>query len=233
MKAPPAGRFEMTIILVLATLIVLLTIDWFRNAPVEIETPAPIKWPSSDREGVEPDHVAGFKLPGYLRYHPAHTWAHRESMNHARVGIDDFAARLIGQAEKIELPRFGQWLRQGERLCSIWKDGDKVELISPVEGVVTDVNLGVVEDPGLVMKDPYGEGWILGVETPDLKTIFRNLLTGSMARRWMEEAAGRLRLRQPAMAGAVAQDGGVAVKDVSKELPDDNWASLAEEFLAN
>ena len=71
------------------------------------------------------------------------------------------------------------------------------------------------------------------VQSPDAKTNFRNLLTGALAKWWVEEAAGRLQKRMPAfaMAGAVAQDGGVAVDNLTQDMPDEKFAEIAKEFL--
>lgn len=227
----------MTVIFVVATLIVLLTLDWVQNRHTQVRIeeapkPLPVTGLFVAPSAASP-HVAGFALPDALRYHPGHTWALRESSEFVRVGLDDFAARLIGSADKIELPKFGQWIRQGQKLCAFERDGNRAELLSPIEGVVTDVNLSVSRDPSLAIKDPYGDGWLLGVQAPDIKTNFKNLLGGSVARQWMEEAAARLRSRVPALAGEVAQDGGLAVKDLTREMPGESWKSLTVEFFQN
>jgi len=105
-------------------------------------------------------------------------------------------------------------------------------MVSPIEGTVSDINEGVVNDPELARKDPYGEGWLVTVQAPDAKTNFRNLLGGMLARVWTEESALRLRKRMPiAMASALAQDGGVAVDDITAHLPDEDWATLTKEFF--
>jgi len=223
----------MTVIFVIATLVLLLTLDWVQSRHTQIHTTEDIEALRAAEPFVPPTHVAGFAMPDHLRYHPGHTWALRESSDFARVGLDDFAARLIGSADKVELPKFGQWIRQGQKLCAVERDGKRAELISPIEGVVTDVNLAVAQNPSLALKDPYGNGWLIGVQAPDMKTSFRNLLNGTVARQWMEEAAARLRTRTSALAGAMAQDGGVAVKDMIRELPEENWTVLTAEFLDN
>lgn len=180
---------------------------------------------------VRPEFVAGFALPENLRYHPGHTWALAESPSSVRVGLDDFAGRLIGRASQISLPQRGRWVRQGQKIWTVQRDGSKAEMISPVEGMVTDVNEAVVRNPELALRDPYGEGWLAKVHTPEPQTTFRNLLSGTLARKWMEDAASRLMGRIPALAGAVAQDGGVAVSDLAAELPDADWNELTEEFF--
>jgi hypothetical protein len=104
-------------------------------------------------------------------------------------------------------------------------------MVSPIEGSVADINDSVAKNPELARKDPYGEGWLLTVQSPDAKTNFRNLLGGALARWWMEESAGRLQKRMPSMLGALAQDGGTAVDNLSGQIPDQDWAVLAKEFF--
>jgi glycine cleavage system H protein len=60
---------------------------------------------------------------------------------------------------------------------------------------------------------------------------FRNLLNGNLARWWMEESATRLQRRIPAMAGVLAQDGGVAVDDLTAQVPNQEWSEMAREFF--
>jgi glycine cleavage system H protein len=221
----------MTVLLVLAMFIIFLTIDYVqsrrrgtRPAAVRQVEPVPM------RRRV-PELVAGFKLPEHLLYHPGHTWALAESPNLVRVGLDDFAARLLGKIPSIVLPPRGRWIRQGQPLATVFRDGVETKLVSPIEGVIADVNEPVRKDPSLALQDPYGEGWLISVQSPDARTNFRNLLSGEVARRWMEEAADRLRARLPALAGAVAQDGGLAVENLTEQLPDPNWEKITREFF--
>lgn len=70
------------------------------------------------------------------------------------------------------------------------------------------------------------------MQAPDAKTSFRNLLGGPLARWWTEESASRLQRRMPmAAAGAYAQDGGVALENISALIPDQDWLALAKEFF--
>jgi len=139
-----------------------------------------------------PTIVSGFELPDNRRYHQGHTWALQESPTLARVGIDDFGARLAGKIDGITLPKRGQWIRQGQKFATIMRDGQKAELVSPVEGEVTSVNEALLNDAAPMNGDPYGAGWLVSVISPDMTTNFRNLLNGSLARKWMQEAAAVL-----------------------------------------
>ncbi len=224
----------MTVLLVLFTFASFLLIDHFRSRHAVVQPALQVAAPGKEANAprLQPALVGGFEVPENLRYHPGHTWALSESPSLVRVGMDDFASKLTGKLESITLPQRGQWIRQGQKMCTIHRDGHTVDLVSPIEGSVSDINEAVVKDAKLALRDPYGEGWLVTVQSPDAKTSFRNLLGGAMARWWTEESASRLQRHMPlATAGAYAQDGGVAVDNVSSLIPDEQWLPLAKEFF--
>ena len=223
----------MTVLLVLFFFATFLLIDYIRTrqAIVQPVLQAAVA-PQDTAPRLKPALVGGFEVPANLRYHPGHTWALSESPTLVRVGMDDFASKLAGKVESITLPQRGQWIRQGSKVCTVHRDGCAVDLVSPIEGSVSDINEAIVRDPKLAIRDPYGEGWLVTVQAPDAKTSFRNLMGGPLARWWTEESASRLQRHMPsAMAGAMAQDGGVAVDNLSAQIPDQEWLPLAKEFF--
>ena len=218
----------MLALLIVLTFVVAILIDHLltRN-PIPITAEAPKEAP---RPRLTPAIVAGFEVPDNLRYHPGHTWAVAETPQLVRIGIDDFAAKIAGGVDKIDIPERGQWIRQGQRIIAMHHDGRELDLVSPIEGTVVDINPSIVSDPKLAQRDPYGDGWLITVNSPDAKTNFRNLLGGMVARRWMDEAAARLRaIAVPA--GVLAQDGGVAVTNVIDQVPDADWNTINKEFF--
>jgi len=221
----------MTVILMLAMFAIFLTIDYLRKGKEARETAAAREEAASAAPRVLPTIVAGFELPDNRRYHQGHTWALQESPTLVRVGLDDFGARLAGKIDEISLPKRGQWIRQGQKFATLVRDGQKTELVSPVEGEVTNVNEALLSDLAVLSNDPYGQGWFVSVLSPDLAICFRNLLNGTLARKWMAEASSRLQMRIPALAGAVAQDGGVAVHDLTVQMPTAKWAEITREFF--
>jgi glycine cleavage system H lipoate-binding protein len=221
----------MTVLLVLLTFVTFLLIDHFHSRKVVIAQPV-LQVPKRQAPPrLAPSLVGGFQVPEKLRYHPGHTWALSESPSLVRVGMDEFASKLTGKVERIALPQRGQWIRQGQKIWTLHRDGTSVDMVSPIEGSVADINEAVVRDPELARKDPYGEGWLVTVQSPDAKTNFRNLLGGALARWWTEESASRLQRRMPMAVGALAQDGGVAMDDLAAQIPDKDWAALAKEFF--
>ena len=220
----------MTVLLVVLTIAIFLAIDYWRTHK-GVKTASDVATLPDGSRKPRPEFAGGFELPSNRQYHPGHTWALRESPTMVRVGVDDFAAHLIGKAESVVLPKRGQWIRQGQKVFTVLKNGEKAELVSPIEGEVTDVNDAVLKDASVLGSDPYGKGWFLTVTSPDAQTNFRNLLGNSLARQWMAETAARLRARMPALAGAVAQDGGLVMHDFSAEMPEQEWADLTREFF--
>ncbi len=225
----------MTVLLVIFTFAVLLLVDHFYSRKrVVIRREVALTPPQREAlmpARLQPSLVGGFQVPENLRYHPGHTWALNESPALVRVGMDDFASKLAGKIERITLPQRGQWIRQGQKIWTLHRDGSAVDMVSPIEGSVAEINEAVLLDPDLASRDPYGEGWVVTVQSPDAKTNFRNLLGGALARWWTEESATRLQRQMPGALGALAQDGGVAMADLTSQMPDQDWVKVAREFF--
>jgi glycine cleavage system H protein len=179
----------------------------------------------------EPVWVAGYQLPEGLHYHRGHTWARVLDPRTLLIGIDDFARRLTGPARGVSLPAVGSWVRQGAPGFEVGVDGRRASFIAPAEGEVVEVNRSVDADPDLVTKDPYGRGWLMKVRVKDMGSNLRNLMSGSLARRWMQDSREGLELRLMALSGSVLQDGGERVDDFARHLSDDEWKRLIGEFL--
>jgi glycine cleavage system H lipoate-binding protein len=161
----------MTVLLVLFTFATFLLIDRYRSRHSTVQPAMQVAAATRDAAPrLKPALVGGFEVPENLRYHPGHTWALSESPSLVRVGMDDFASKLTGKLESITLPQRGQWIRQGQKMCTIHRDGCAVDMVSPIEGTVSDINQKVMQDPKLALREPYGEGWLLTVQAPDAKT---------------------------------------------------------------
>ena len=221
----------MTVLLVLATFAIFILIDYYRSKQPVVQVAAQPRPAVPAPARAFPAIAAGFRVPAHLSYHPGHTWALKESSDLVRVGLDDFAVRLAGKLDHIQLPERGRWVRQGQAAVSLKRDGAKLQMTSPIEGTVVEVNEAVLQDPDLARRDPYGEGWLMLVNAPDAKVSFRNLITGPLTRWWTEESASRLQRHMPATAGMLAQDGGFAVEDVGSGLPEAKWLELGREFF--
>ena len=220
----------MTVLLVLGTFMVFIVLDYALNHRKAMQTvSAEGQTLAAARAGSE--YVDGFLVPASVSYHSGHSWLVRERQNVVRMGADEFAAALMGKIEKIELPKPGQWIRQGQKAISFFRDGQKTEMVSATEGEVMAINAEVLENPALLRQDPYGKGWLLSVHVPDEENTTRNLIPRKLVGEWMREAVERLYSRQPSLAGAVAADGGRPAEDLLAGLPDTNWTEVTGEFF--
>jgi glycine cleavage system H protein len=221
----------MTVVLVVLALAIFILIDYAWSRKRVMVTEPKTKCSRSPIPKAQPECASGIRPPGSIRYHPGHTWALRESPTLVRVGIDNLAARMIGRAESILLPKRGQWIRQGQKIFSVFRDGTKTELVSPIEGEVSSINEAVVKAPTLLNSDPYGDGWLLTVISPDAETNFRNLLGGDFARHWMEEEESRLSAKMQTQAAVAARDNENETSGLPLCTSGQSWIELIREFF--
>ena len=175
-------------------------------------------------------YVEGFLVLEGLRYHSGHTWVQREQLNTARVGVDEFGAKLAGHIDTIELPEPGQWFRQGQTVFKLHRNGETAMLLCPIEGKVVAVNPEVVNNPSLLRSDPYGKGWLMTLHYDGIST-WRNLLPVSLVKDWLEEDVSRLYAKQSVVVGAVASDRGRLGDDLLASKPGADWSRITTEFF--
>lgn len=114
-------------------------------------------------------------IPSELKYTKEHEWV-RVSGNTATIGITDFAQKELGDIVFIELPGIGDDVAQMGRFGTIEAVKAVSEMYAPVAGRVTEVNKALDNDPMIVNRDPYGEGWMIKVEVAN-KSELEQLLT--------------------------------------------------------
>jgi glycine cleavage system H lipoate-binding protein len=172
-----------------------------------------------------------FRMDDERYYHPGHAWAQPEDSQVVKVGMDDFAQKLLGTPEGVELPEIGSRLDQGGKGWRLRVHSKPIDMLSPVDGEVTAVNEAVLNEPGLIGEDPYDTGWLLKVRVPDGGRGLKNLLTGRFAKAWLDETVSSLRQRMAGNVGTVLQDGGMPISGFASSVAPDNWQELVEEFL--
>lgn len=101
-------------------------------------------------------------IPANLKYSNDHEWARVEG-NEAFVGITDFAQGQLGDIVFVDVPTVGESLGQNEVFGSIEAVKTVSDAFLPVSGEILEFNEALENDPALVNKDPYGEGWIIKV----------------------------------------------------------------------
>jgi len=192
--------------------------------------PAAARVPAAERaRGGQP--TDWFRMAEGILFHPGHAWARVESPDLVTVGLDDFAGKLVGSLSSIDLPAEGTPLAQGERAWTLQTRAGAIDMLSPVDGTVFAVNHAAVSSPRLPIEAPYEEGWLLKVRGRRLAANANQLLSGSLARRWMEDLTDRLRSHMGLELGLVYEDGGLMIDGFANVLDPEHPELVAKHFL--
>ncbi|MDX6743660.1 glycine cleavage system protein GcvH [Actinocorallia sp. A-T 12471] len=113
-------------------------------------------------------------VPEQLRYTEEHEWVSGLDGEDGvvTVGITDYAADALGDIVFVQLPEEGQAVTAGEPCGEAESTKSVSDIYSPLSGEVVAVNQSVVDDPGIINADAYGEGWLFRIrideDQPDL-----------------------------------------------------------------
>lgn len=207
-------------LVVIAFLMVFVVFAWYLTRPARA---AAVAAPAAG--------VARFRVPQGLFYHQGHSWLRPGPGPMGVVGLDDFAQKLVGRVDTVALPPVGTNLTQGTKGWSLVVDSVSIPMLSPVDGEVVEVNREVERSPAILGQDPYGKGWLLKVRSPRMGADTRNLLSGKVARAWMETALEKLQPLHPEQPGLVLADGGLPVEGLARILGGEKWQDLARTLL--
>ena len=171
-----------------------------------------------------------FRLPEEIYYHLGHSWAAPEGKNLVKVGVDDFAQKLVGKINAIQVPGIGSTINQGDKGWTLEVDSKTIDMLSPVDGKVVAINEKIVNSPENINKFPY-VNWLMKVESPRFSVNKKQLVSGTLAKKWMEEVRENLLSKMSYNAGLVYQDGGLLVDGMAKSLDKDKWDEIARDFF--
>jgi glycine cleavage system H lipoate-binding protein len=178
------------------------------------------------------ENVAGFDVAENYYYLNGHTWARVEYGGRVRVGIDDFAQRLLGPQDKIELPGLGREVSQNAPNVVLRRGKKAAEARSPVDGTVVAVNPKLKHKAEIANADPYNDGWLMLIQPATLRNNLKNLLFGTESLAWIDDEANQLsRIVSETSGYALAAAGGEVVKDVYGSVPGLDWDMLVGRFL--
>ena len=179
----------------------------------------------------EVQKIRGFDLAMDHYFHEGHAWARVESGGFIRIGLDDFTLKLLGAADAFELPLMGKELNPGKAGWGLRRKDNLADVLSPVGGVIMEVNSRVRETPGLANREPYGDGWLFLVRTPDVKTSIKPLMSDQQSIGWIKGEVDQLEHMIEEVAGPLAADGGYFADDIFGNLPGLGWDRLRKTFL--
>lgn len=115
-------------------------------------------------------------VPNDLRYTPDHEYLRAADAGVFVTGITDYAQGELGDVVFVNLPKVGEVLTAHQVFGTIEAVKAVADLYAPIAGTVTDVNGALDGDPGIVNRDPYGEGWMVKLRAANPADV-QDLLT--------------------------------------------------------
>src|SRR3954463_15604299 len=112
-------------------------------------------------------------VPDDLLYTESHEWIKREGDN-IRVGITDHAQAELTDVVFVEVPKKDRQVNAKEAIAVVESVKAASDIYAPVKGTVVEGNKALESDPGLINREPFGQGWIyvLKPDNPeDLKSL--------------------------------------------------------------
>lgn len=124
-------------------------------------------------------------IPTELKYTKDHEWVKIEG-DTVTIGITDFAQSELGDIVYVDVDTLDDTLDSDEVFGSVEAVKTVSDLIMPLSGEVIEFNEGLEDEPELVNKDPYGEGWMIKVTLSDTSQLedlldaeaYKNLVQG-------------------------------------------------------
>ena len=104
--------------------------------------------------------------PDDIKYHREHSWVRIEGKT-ATIGITDYAQQQLGDIVYVELPEVDTEIDGDSELSEIESTKATSPVVSPVSGIVVEVNEDLADSPEIINEDPYGNGWIAVLDITD------------------------------------------------------------------
>jgi len=106
------------------------------------------------------------EVPAELKYSREHEWVRLDGET-ATVGITDFAQDQLGDIVYLDLPKPGTTVDQFGKIGEIESVKSVSELFTPIGGEVTEINETARDNPEIVNRSPYGDGWLIRLRVSD------------------------------------------------------------------
>jgi glycine cleavage system H protein len=104
--------------------------------------------------------------PDDIKYHREHSWVRVDGKT-ATIGITDYAQQQLGDIVYVELPEIDTEIDADSELSEIESTKATSPMVSPVSGMVLEMNEDLADTPEIINEDPYGNGWIVVVDMTD------------------------------------------------------------------
>ncbi len=192
------------------------------------------------RPKVHISHVTGekydtsgeFAIPGGVFISKDHCWAEIDQDGNVKIGLDDFAKKIIGKIDSIDFPNLGMNTKVGQPLFSIKQGRRRIIFSSPISGNVTVINETLEDDIELLELSPYDQNWICKIDAENLDIEIRDLKIGNTAVNFYQEDIEKYQTQMRELRkGDESEEKNLFKGELSK-LDDFNFDKLITEFFS-
>jgi CheY-like chemotaxis protein len=175
-----------------------------------------------------------FQIPGGVFISEGHCWANINEEGAVKVGIDDFAKKIIGKIDSIEFPNIGMLVKKGQPLFTVKQRNRTITFKSPVSGKVKELNKPLINDMESLDYTPYDRNWVCLVDADDLDIEIPQLKIGKAAVSFYEEDIEHLKDLKKKIKTSKESDtetnGRLYIGEM-ENLDDISWKRYSEEFF--
>ena len=170
-----------------------------------------------------------FSIPGGVLVSAGHCWASLGEDGTAKIGLDDFARKLLGNIDSVEFPSIGTEVTAGQPLFTITQGQRKAPFHAPLSGKVVSINERLASDADAVEDLAYGSNWICVIEGSNLDAELSGLKIGKSAVAFFQEEIDRF---QAFLKKAGVPGSGSLYIGAFEKLDDSGWDTAVGEFFA-
>lgn len=195
-------------------------------------------------KNIDPEHVHAINegslvTPRGLFFDKTHTWAFMEKSGEVKVGIDDFLQHVTGKITSIKLKKPGDKVKKGEPVLTIVQNGKRLNISSPLSGMIITENPVLFTDPSLLNSAPFAEGWIYLMEPTNWLRENQFLFMVEKYSEWIKGEFSRLKdflasaikTNDPQYAYVILQDGGEITDHLLENLGPEIWEDFQTNFI--
>ena len=175
-----------------------------------------------------------FAIPGGVFISSGHCWASMEQDGTAKIGIDDFAKKLIGKITAVELPNLGMIIKTGQPLFTIKQDNRSATFNSPFSGKVIKINTLLQNNLEALDISSYNANWVCVIDTENLDTEIKNLTIGKSAVNFFQDEIDRfiqLRKNIHTTDTSASKDGSELYIGEFEKFENGDWDKMVMEFF--
>jgi len=176
-----------------------------------------------------------FAIPGGVFITKNHTWVSMNQAGIAKIGIDDFAKKLIGRVYSVELPNLGMNVKAGQPLFTIKQGNRSITFNSPVSGKVSQINTILKDNIEALDVTPYERNWVCALDAENLDNEIKEMHIGKSAVSFFQEDIGKFKILFTELLKSEKKvdeylEEGLFIGQLEK-LNDVNWNKIIAEFF--